>query len=286
MFAVPLVAFLMAAPTEQHTLEWKFKEGDVFYSQSTMVLDQTIEVGGQSLEQKMEMEMVMRFRVKSVKPGAKVVEMTYLQYSMNAANLPAQDLADKFKGLTFTATLDDKLHVTKLEGYDKFIDALSDGNDDLKKMMKSLLPENTLRQSFSQTFLVTPGKPVAVGDKWEHTDKMAIGFLGDIESKTKYQLASVKDNIATINLTGDMTFKAGQADNSLPFQFKKLDMKVEKYTGTHTFDLQIGRVAQTKIALEMSGTMTIEAGGMEVEAKLRQKMTMVGKNTDKNPIKD
>jgi hypothetical protein len=40
------------------------------------------------------------------------------------------------------------------------------------------------------------------------------------------------------------------------------------------------------MTMDMAGTMTIEAGGMEVEAKLKQTMTMVGKNTDKNPIKD
>jgi hypothetical protein len=286
MFAVPLVALLITAPTEQHTLEWKFQEGDVFYSRSTVTIEQTIEVAGQSIEQKMEMEMVMRFRVKSVKPGAKVVEMTYLQYSLNASNLPGEDLADKFKGLSFTATLNDKLQVTKLEGYDKFIDALSDGDDNVKKIMKAMLPENTLRQSFSQTFLISPGRPVAVGDKWEHTDKMAIGFLGDVEAKTNYKLDSVKDNMAIISLTGDIKFKVGEGDDSLPFKFKKIDMKVEKYTGTHKFDLKIGRVTETKMTMDMAGTMTIEAGGMEVEAKLKQTMTMVGKNTDKNPIKD
>ena len=68
--------------------------------------------------------------------------------------LPGANIGDKLKDVTFTATLDDKMKVTKLDGYDKFLDAIADGDADQKKLMKAMMPETTIRQSFGQTFMI------------------------------------------------------------------------------------------------------------------------------------
>src|SRR5262245_14345934 len=200
MFAgTTLALLLVAAQGETYTLQWKLKEGDVFYNKTSVAMDQTIEVMGQTVDQKMEMKTVVKFKVKSVKPGATVVEMTYVENKIDAQGLPGVNIAEKLKNLTFTATLDDKMKETKLEGYDKFLDALSDGDEAQKKLMKAMMPEDTIRQSFGQTFAITPEKPVAVGDKWERTDKLPFGPLGTVETKMTYKLDGVKNDVATIS---------------------------------------------------------------------------------------
>src|SRR5262249_27728942 len=137
------------------------------------------------------------------------------------------------------------------------------------------------------TFAMVPAKPIAVGDKWERTDKMPFGPLGKVETKSAFKLDSVKGDIATISMKGDLTFKTGEGDGAgLPFKITKADLKAENFTGTHTFDMKAGRLSGMKIEMEMAGTMTIEAAGMTVDAKLTQKMTTTGVVTDKNPIKD
>ena len=51
------------------------------------------------------------------------------------------------KGVTLTATLDGKMEVVKLEGYDKAIDALAGGNEQTKTVIKGLLPEAVAKQA-------------------------------------------------------------------------------------------------------------------------------------------
>jgi hypothetical protein len=287
MFTAPILALLLAAPGDAYTLQWKLREGDVFYNKTAITLDQTIELMGQKVDQTISTKMVIRFTVKSARDGVTVVEMTYLDVKVDAVGLPGSNIADNLKGVSFTATLDDKLKVTKLEGYDKLIDKLADGSDDQKKLMRAVMPELSIREMFGKTFRGVPEKPVAVGGTWKEEDKMALGPLGTVEAKSSMKLEGVKGDLATISLKGDLTYKQGDgADGVLPFKITKADLKADKFTGTHVFDMKVGRVTETKVDMEMSGTMTISIAGNTVDAKLVQKMKAVGVITDKNPIVD
>jgi hypothetical protein len=287
MFTAPVLALLLAAPGDAYTLQWKLREGDVFYNKTAITLDQTIELMGQKVDQTISTKMVIRFTVKSARDGVTVVEMTYLDVKVDAVGLPGSNIADNLKGVSFTATLDDKLKVTKLEGYDKLIDKLADGSDDQKKLMRAVMPELSIREMFGKTFRGVPEKPVAVGGTWKEEDKMALGPLGTVEAKSSMKLEGVKGDLATISLKGDLTYKQGDgADGVLPFKITKADLKADKFTGTHVFDMKVGRVTETKVDMEMSGTMTISIAGNTVDAKLVQKMKVVGVITDKNPIVD
>ena len=116
---------------------------------------------------------------------------------------------------------------------------------------------------------------------------MALGPLGTVEAKSAMKLDGVKGDLATITMKGDLTYKPGDAgDAGLPFKITKADLKADKFTGTHIFDMKVGRVTETKVDMEMSGTMTIAVAGMTVDAKLVQKMKAVGVITEKNPIVD
>jgi len=288
MFAATTLALVLAAAQgDTHTLKWKLKEGDVFYNKTAVTMDQSFEVAGMSIDQKIEMKTVLRFRVKSAKSNATVVDMTFLENKIDAQGLPGFNIGNKLKDVTFTATLDDKMKVTKLEGYDKFLEAITEGDESQKKMMKAMMPETTIRQSFGQTFMIAPDKPVAVGDKWDRSDKMSLGPLGNVETKSAFKLDSVKGDVATISMKGDLTFKAGEGgDAGLPFKIEKADLKAENFAGTHKFDMKAGRLTESKMEMEMGGTMTIAAAGMTVDAKMKQKMTTTGVVTDKNPIVD
>jgi hypothetical protein len=287
MFTAPVLALLLAAAGDEYTLKWKLAEGDVFYNKTSVNLDQTIEVMGQKIDQTITMKMVVKFKVTSAKAGATVVEMTYLENKIDAAGLPGVNVGDKLKNVSFTATLDDKMKVTKLVGYDKFIDALADGDDDQKKLMRAMMPEVSIREMFGKTFKGVPEKPVAVGGTWKEEDKMALGPLGTVEAKSAMKLEGVKGDLATITMKGDLTYKPGDAgDAGLPFKITKADLKADKFTGTHVFDMKVGRVTETKVDMEMSGTMTIAVAGNTVDAKLVQKMKAVGVITEKNPIVD
>ncbi len=285
MYAAPLLALLLAAP-DTHSLQWKLNEGDVFYNKSNVQMDQTIEFMGQMIDQKITMKTVLKFKVKSVQKDKTVVEMTYLENKIDAQGLPGANVGDNLKNITFTATLNDRLEVTKLEGYDKFLDAVSGDDEAQKQLMKMMMPETAVRQMFSQTFVIGPGKPVEVGGTWDRKTAVSMGALGNVEMKEKFKLDGVKNDVATISQKGDLSFKPGDGDGGLPFKITKADLKADKFTGTHSFDLKTGRVTESKVDIDMSGVMTIAVAGQTIDAKLSQKMKTVGVITDKNPIVD
>lgn len=287
MFAAPVLALLLAAaPGDIYELQWKLKEGEVFYNKSSVTMDQTMELMGQKVDQTIGIKTVLKFKVKSVKDGVTVVEMTYLDMKVDAGNLPGANVGNNLKNVSFTATLNDKMQVTKLEGYDKFLEALAGDNAEQKKLMKAMMPESSIKQMFGQTFVIGPGKPIGVGGTWERKMAVAFGAIGNVETKESFKLDSVKGDLATIGVKGELTFKTGDGDSGLPFKITKADMKADKFNGTHTFDIKTGRVTESKVDMDMSGSMTIEAAGQSIDAKMSMKMKTVGVITEKNPIVD
>jgi hypothetical protein len=287
MFAVPMLALLIvAAPDETYSLKWKLKEGEVFYNKTSVTMDQTMEFMGQKIDQTITIKTVTRFKVKTTGAGETVVEMTYLEMKVDAGNLPGANVAENLKNVTFTATLNDMMEVTKVVGYDKFLDALSGGNDDQRKLMKAMMPETAIKQVFSQTFVIGPGKPVAVNGMWDRKMAVAFGPIGNVETKEQFKLEGVKNDVATISQKGEMSFKPGDGDSGLPFKITKADMKADKFEGSHSFDLKTGRVTESKVSMDMSGSMTISVAGQTIDAKLIMKMKTVGVITEKNPVVD
>jgi hypothetical protein len=287
MLATPLLAVvLLAANADTHTLKWKLSAGDVFYNKTTVAMKQSMEVMGQSIDQKMTMTTVLRFKVKSVNAGSTVVEMTYLKNEIDAQGLPGVNPASNLKNVTFIATLNDKMEVTKLEGYEKFLEALGADNEELAPLMKAMLPETAIRQMFGQTFVLAPAKPVAVGDKWDRTTKVALGPLGTMTTKEQLKLDAVKGDLATIRVKGDLSFTPGEGNAGLPFKITKADLMAEKYEGTLTFNTALGRLAESKAVMNLNGTLTVSVAGQELEAKLSQESTTVSVISDKNPVVD
>lgn len=284
MFTAPLVALCLAAPGDTYTLEWKLREGDVFYNKTSVTMDQTMEVMGMQMDQSITMTSVVRFKVKSVEPT--VVEMTYVDSKVDAGGLLGLNFGDKVKNVTFTATLDKNFKVTKFQGYDKFLEAVTDGDEEQKKLMKIMMPESTMRQMVSQTFVLGPGKPVAIGDTWKIDDQMPLGPLGNVRLKQSLKLDSVKGDRANVSVKADLTFQPGDGDTGLPFKITKLDLKADKFDGKMVFDLKTGRVAEARMQMEMSGNMTIGIAGQTIDAKLVQKMKTVSTISDKNPVVD
>lgn len=286
MTAVLALTLALAAPPDEINLAWKLKEGDVFYCKSKMVMDQTITAAGQNVDQSMTTETVVRYKVTSVKPGATVVEMTYLSNTTTAKGLPGANAGnDKLKGVTLTATLDAKMEVAKLEGYDKVLDAISGGNDQVKAVVKSILPEATVKEGLNSTFALVPGNTIKVGGTWKHDANVSVGPLGDVSLERSSKLDAVKDGTAEVSWTGTGKFKAG--DGALQgVKFTKIDLKMDKLGGSYTFDLTTGQLKESKSKMEMSGEMTVSANGKEVTMDLKQKMTQTSSISSKNPIKD
>jgi hypothetical protein len=243
---------------------------------------------GRDIEQSIVTETVVRYRVKSVKPGTTVVEMTYLSNKTTAQGLPGADAANgKLKGVTITATLDPKMAVVKLEGYDKVIDALTGGDEQLKVAVKGLFPESVIKQAMNDTFALVPGGVAKVGGTWKRKDTVPLAGLGEVSVAATYKLDSVKDGVAAVSWTGDGTYKPGDGTlPGLPLKLSKADLKIEKLAGSYSFDVTAGRLKATKTGMEMSGSLTFAANGKEVTLDVKQKLTQSATLSDKSPVKE
>lgn len=280
LFAAP------AAAADPVSLKWSLKEGDSFYATTTQEIDQAIKVMGQTVNQKMTTTTVAKFEITSVKNGGLEVKMTYTQVKMEGALGNGGEVADRFKGAALTATFDKGYELKKLEGYTKFIDKLSDGDDMQKKMFLAVMPESAVKLMFSQVFVAAPKDTVAAGDKWSRTDKVPLSGLGDLTNKTQFTLDGVKDNVATIKTSADVTFTTGEGSDALPFKVTKADLKSDDVKGTILFDTKAGRLKSSSTTMKLKGTLTIEVMGQQVDAEIDQKATTKVEIAAKNPVKD
>ena len=183
--------------------------------------------------------------------------------------------------------LDQNMAVTKIQGYEKFIDKLAGEDENARKLMRQQFSEAALKQMYAQVFSFGNSKPVKVGDSWPRTDKMAVGGF-DVEAKLKYKLDSVNSGIAKIILSGDMSMKAGDTLPGIPegIKVEKFDMKVEKFGGTMKFDTKTGRLTENVQDADMNVEMTMSLAGQKHDATMKIKTKTKVTIDEKNPIKD
>jgi hypothetical protein len=280
-----------AAAQDAIPLKWSLKEGDKFFVKDDTEMVTKASLMGASIENKIKAVTIQRFKVIAAKQDSTTVELTTLTMDITtegAGNDPdLATISKRIKGSTITAVLDNNMTVTKLQGYDKFIDVLADDDDAMRKKMKQQFSESAVSEMFSQVFSFCPSKPVKVGDTWPRTEKTSLGGI-DAVNKMKFKLDSVTGNVAKLGYSGDLTFKAGAEIPGLPegVQVDKLDLKVDKLGGVVKFDTKASRLTEFTQLADVNGTMILSAGGqkidMTVKINIKQKVTI----DDKNPIKD
>jgi hypothetical protein len=289
-FLLALIA-TPAAAQDAIPLKWSLKEGDKFFAKNVTDMDMSMMVMGQTIDVKMNITAVQRFKIIAAKQDATTVEMTTLSMDMTTggpANIPGLGaLGERMKGATLTAVLDDNMTVTKIQGYDKFLDKLAGDDEAMRKQMQQQFSESTMSQMFSQVFSFGNNKPVKVGDTWPRTEKMTVGGLDSVV-KMKYKLDSVTDGIAKMGWTGDMTLKAGATLPGLPEGFKvdKFEMKADKLGGSMKFDTKAGRLTESTQDADMNGSITVALAGQKIDMTMKIKVKQKVVIDEKNPIKD
>jgi hypothetical protein len=278
-----------AAAQDAIPLKWSLKEGDKFFVKDESEAKMSMGFMGQNQEVKFTATIIERFKVIASKQDSTTVELTVQEMKIRGS-VPIPELtrlSEKIKGTTISAVLDDNMTVTKILGYDKFIDKLSDNDEKQRKEAKAQFSETAVSEMFSQVFSFSPSKPVKVGDTWPRSEKTSFGGIDSV-SKMKFKLDSVSNGIAKLGYTGEVTFKEGATLPGLPdeLQVDKMDLKVDKFGGTLKFDTKLGRLTETTQDSDANGTLSLSAGGMKfemtVKMKIKQKVTI----EDKNPIKD
>jgi Family of unknown function (DUF6263) len=191
------------------------------------------------------------------------------------------------KGATFTIEMDEKFKATKVSGMNELVKKLGEDNPLLKQILSGMLNDEMMKKSAEDVFRSGPDKAVKVGDTWKRDESMPLGPLGEMSMKLEHKLVSSKDGSEEVTFTGEAKYGAPkQAAEGLPFTVSKADLKTEKFSGTLTFDSKAGRVKQSKVIMNLSGTMTVKVGEIEVDMDMKQKLTTTTTISDKSPVVD
>jgi hypothetical protein len=285
-----------ASAQEPVTVKWALKEGETFYAKGVADMDMSMGILGMNVDLTMKTSQVQRFKVVSVKPDATTIEMTMLEMTIDAQGLPGGGglpglggVGEKIKGAKITAVLDDKMEVTKLIGYEKFLDKIAGDDDNLRTQLQAQFSEASVGQMVSQAFTAVPPKAVSEGDTWNRTTKVPAAGLGDATVKEKYTFDGISNGLAKISVVGDMTFKAGKGGvPGLPpgVKVSRFSMKADKYTGTQLFDVKAGRLKEGKVDMVMRGSLAMSANGQDIEMTMKIKAKQTTTITSKSPIVD
>jgi hypothetical protein len=287
-FATLALALGLAnAPPDAVSLRWKLNKGDQFYAQSKIDMKQTVGVAGQEIEQTMKQTVTARYKVLASRKDGVTLEQTTLQAKIDT-NIPgAGDFADKLKGTTLTFVLDDKHRVTKVEGLDKLINTVSGDDENARKMLKSFLNPDVLRQSVDTMFAFGPAKPVRPGDTWKRDYKYALGPLGTFTVNADYKLAGPTGGLEKVTMTARAKYAPPKAGGDAPlFTVSGGELTAEDFATTYLFDPKAGRLKESRAEMKLSGKLTVSVMGNEVEMDLKQTLKTTTAVSDKNPVAD
>ena len=180
-------------------------------------------------------------------------------------------------GSDFTLTLDKDNKVVKIGGRDEFLKKLSNANQQMEPLLKSILTEEALKQMADPTFGITPPAAVAKGETWTRESNLNLGPIGSYKGTYKYTYEGQDEknkDLARIGVETTLTYQPPQTTDtgaaSLPFKIKSAELKSKNGKGTLTFDVKKGRLDKSDQKIELDGKLNIEIAGMMTDVTLNQ----------------
>lgn len=268
-----LAAGLSGSAQGEVKLEWKFTQGDKFYLENATNLKQTVEVMGQKIPMDSLNTTISSFKVVTVGPTEVVLEQKIEKVNVKAGQGldPQAKVAEQMVGSVFKITLNNKGEVTKIEGFDDLIKKLSQGNDEIGKLLKSILTEDTMKQGIQEAFSFVPGKPVNKGDSWKRQMRLSMGPMGTFIVDMDYTYQGKAKDGEEVGLKGTYSYEAPKGGaGGLPFKVTKGEFKTEEAKGTLIFDAVNGRLVRHEFKAKLNGSMSISVADQNADMTLKQ----------------
>jgi Family of unknown function (DUF6263) len=275
---------------------WKFEVGKPFYQEMTTETKLDMKVMGQSVTHNQKVTFYMSWNpVACDKDGNWTVKQKIEGVKMDVeigGNKVPFDSTEKggggnpLVGSEFTLTIDKTMSITKVEGRDECLKKLIEKNKQDDPLLKIILDE-ALKQMSESLFSVVPEKPVKKGDSWTKTSLVKMGPIASLETNYQYTYEGPDESrLQKIKIETTMKYNppGPNADGPLPFKIVKADLSSKELNGRILFDATKGRVRSSDITMHLTGTLTLEIGGMASEVTLDQTQTTKVKIRDVNPM--
>jgi hypothetical protein len=286
-----LVFGVLAAPALGQgpvKLQWKFKEGDKFYVEDISNSKEKIVFQGKDIEQKRKTTMVTSYQVKKVTPEGTVLVSkieSVKPVSEGGLGVDLDKILEKLEGATFTITLDKKGKLTKFEGYNEFMKKLTEGQEEVGKIIKMMITEEVLRKSAEEAFSILPPNPVSKGDNWKFDNALSFGPLGSFKMTHHYTYQGMEEGLAKIGLKADMKYFPPKGEGGLGlFKVVRGNLKSEGANGKLYFDPEKGRLMKYSLAMIFRGTLTLDVMGQTIDVDVTIDQTGNSRVLNRNPL--
>jgi hypothetical protein len=272
----------------QVKLEWKFKEGDKFFVESTIAQKGTVTIQKDKSEQDVVSTTVSSFTVQKPAGGNFVLEQKIedvtVKTGSGAVAGSLATLAQKLKGATFKITLSPDGQITQFEGYNDALKKVFGDNENALKFIRSTITEESLREAAGEVFVPLPKSAVSRGQTWSRTKKLLLGPLGSFEARNTYRYGGKDKEGDLITVTSELTYTPpAKAEAGLPFKITGGRIQSDRATGTIIFDAAAGRLVRSERNVHFKGPLTLEMGQAKntMQTDLSQKVTV--RLSDKRP---
>lgn len=274
-----LLAWALGSPlaAQDRVLEWKFKLGDKFQLVTTSELKQIIRATRQE-EQKLDTIYVITSTFQVTKASEEVYELKQTIDSIQIqapSGLAPSKLYQQLQGVSFTLTLNKDKQLTKLDGYEEMMKKITGDDPNLRRVVQSILPEETLRTSVQESIGFLPSKSVNLGHQWERSFSMALGSLGTMQVTNQYTYEKDEnvqnDLLAVIKVQPRFQYQAPKADPvGMPMQVLRGSVQVEPASGLIWFDRINGRLVKSEMKLTLKGKFDVRTSGQEATIEIEQ----------------
>jgi len=285
-------------------LKWKFEKDKTFYQEMTTDTKQTMKVMGMDIVQNQKQTFIfswtpekqdekdkswtIRQKIEGIKMDIEIGgnKFTYDSTKDTSATNPLADFFKAIVGSEFKLTVSPDMKVTGVTGKDEFLKKLINANQQMEPLLKTILSDDALKQMADPTFGVIPGKEVTKGEKWTRSSTLSLGPIGGYKSEFTYTYEGKDEkdaNIAKIKVETKLDYQLPTEAEGLPFRITSAKLKADNAGGTIRFDIAKGRIADSELKLQLSGTLEIEIGGTKTNVELKQEQTTTVKNLDTNP---
>lgn len=306
-----LLPLLLAAPLlaqGEIDLRPTVKKGNSVWLQVEQKLEQVIDMGGQEMEQTQNLTRVLHVEIKDVDDQGNMTVATKIARVHGSMSLPmgmgdidfdsaAPDDGGDAGGMpgmgnmkeamlagagkSFTAKLNARGQVVEItEGADAILKGNQGGLNSGNAMDRA-----TLEQIVESAFGTLPEKPVAVGSKWQHTEKETSGRM-PMEHKVELTLTKADDQAFEVTASGTVEKpevagagdeQAGNTQEEMARQMlKTMKVKNGKLSGTTRISRKDGFVLDANNSVSMDVEM--EAGPMG-DMAMAMKQTISTKRT-------
>jgi hypothetical protein len=288
--AVPLapclLSLLIAPALGKEKLQWKLKVGDSFTLEEKTDLSQRITFMKTEVRQRLTYTRVSRFTVvkKTGEDGyllEQKIQAVKVKPVKGSGKIDAK-LLRGMKGATFKITLNARMRVTKLEGYEALLKKLAT-SEQTGKMIRALLPREALTQGVENQFVFLPDKAVDKGNVWKHELTRPLGPLGTLKLTNSYTLkgkdmAENKPVVKIEVINTRSTFTPPPGGGASGFQVVKGRLKVvdrKETKGAIYFSPAQGRLVKSVTSLHLEGTLTVAVMGTTLAMDLKHEARTV-----------